>query len=674
MCLEFHPRDIGKILIGYLEGAVIYSFKQNEPRKTFQYHVPRGAPGGDSDPASVGTARSPKLTQATWHPTGTFVITGHEDSSLVIWDPKDGRIIMARTTTDTNVNQPGSASFGDSGRFTPKSPLLKIKWCANQDPDDTGILVAGGTSASMPTRGLTFLELGRTPNYGTTAWPQLSAHFENPKRQRVLPTPPQVEVVNFCLIPRKTPWYAGAHDPIAVLALLATGEITSLSFPSGFPITPTNLLHVSMSFVHPFVDCTAYASIDRARWLGMSETRHSGQRFLLGGVEATQTRKRYVDRSIVQTAHADGTIRIWDAGHADEIENGDVVQADVCRAVGRFDDVKVTKLSLSDASSELAAGLQSGELVVFRWSRNTHPGREPPPASHNQPQALTDVTDRKDPTLVEGFHPFTLLDQQDGPVTALKVSDVGFVAAGFEGGSFAVIDMRGPAIIMHGNINEYLQKDKSGPFRRKSGASQMSWPSTLEFSVMTLDNDGYSSILLHVGTNIGHVVTFKILPGQGGRYSVQYAGFNSLEDLVIAIIPINATSGQPAYASQSAVGSLRDGFKVDGALLVVTKTEARIFRPASAKGAHKSWDGALCYSATITECLDRGLALVGLFGDGTAKSFTLPGLKEVASVKVNHALDVKAFGQAAVNKSGDIIGWSGPSELALLNVWGTGED
>lgn len=43
--MQFHPRDIGTLLIGYPEGAVIYSFSQNKPLKFFQYEVPRGAPG-----------------------------------------------------------------------------------------------------------------------------------------------------------------------------------------------------------------------------------------------------------------------------------------------------------------------------------------------------------------------------------------------------------------------------------------------------------------------------------------------------------------------------------------------------------------------------------------------------------------------------------------------------
>lgn len=68
--LQLHPRDIGELLIGYTEGAVIYSFKQNKILKYFEYEIPPGAPGGSYEPMTADTARKPRLSSATWHPTG----------------------------------------------------------------------------------------------------------------------------------------------------------------------------------------------------------------------------------------------------------------------------------------------------------------------------------------------------------------------------------------------------------------------------------------------------------------------------------------------------------------------------------------------------------------------------------------------------------------------------
>ena len=127
--LQFHPKDIGALLIGYSEGAVIFSFKQNKAVKHFQYEVPRGAQGGDSDSRSSNEIRRPRLTHAIWHPTGTFILTAHDDSSLVFWDPRDGRIVEARTIQETGIHIPGKAAWGGSvEELSLKRPYFNISW------------------------------------------------------------------------------------------------------------------------------------------------------------------------------------------------------------------------------------------------------------------------------------------------------------------------------------------------------------------------------------------------------------------------------------------------------------------------------------------------------------------------------------------------------------------
>ena len=402
---------------------------------------------------------------------------------------------MARTLQDINVDRRGStsATFGSTpGTFALKAPLFRIAWCSKQNPDDTGILIAGGAPTNVPDRGLTFLDLGQTPVYSTSSWQILSAHFEKLKGQYVLQTPANADVVDFCIIPRNSPHYAGAHDPIAVIALLGSGELVTMSFPSGHPITPTNQLHASLTFVHPFVNRIALASVDRTRWLGMTEKRNQGPPILRGGAEGTHPLKRYEDRNVIQTAHADGIIRVWDAGHGDEIENEAMLQVDVARALGRQDDVDVSHMSMSGATGELAVGMRSGEVVVFRWDRNRNFGQDLP---HAKVEAfgLETVTDRAEPGVKEGLLPFTLFAKKSSPVTAVRMSDVGFVAAGFEDGSIVVIDLRGPALIYESSLQDFVHANKRGSIRRSSstrGHAKAEWPTVITFGVMSLEGEG----------------------------------------------------------------------------------------------------------------------------------------------------------------------------------------
>jgi syntaxin-binding protein 5 len=107
-------------------------------------------------------------------------------------------------------------------------------------------------------------------------------------------------------------------------------------------------------------------------------------------------------------------------------------------------------------------------------------------------------------------------------------------------------------------------------------------------------------------------------------------------------------------------------------LLAVSTSGARIFKPATNKGAHKSFDQFLCDSAAVVRYEDLGYALLGLFGDGCARAYSLPALKEIGSVKVNDVLDIRRFSDAVITSTGDVLGWKGPAEISLINVFGRG--
>ncbi|KAI1175291.1 lethal giant larvae like, C-terminal-domain-containing protein [Nemania sp. FL0916] len=664
--LQMHPRDVGKLLIGYSHGAVIYSFKQNQPTRFFEYQVPPGAPGGSHQ--AVDTLRKPKLTHALWHPTGTFVLTAHDDASLVFWDTaKDGRLVMARTLYGLNVDQP----VPNPEQSKPKPPYSHIAWCCKQNPEDSGLLVAGGQPLDGSQSGLTFVELGVTPNYATSSW-QVLADYLKGGRRIALETPVGTEVANFFLVPRMSPHFAGAQDPIAVLALLSSGEMITMSFPSGYPISPTNQLHPSLSFVHPFATKIATSTLSRDKWLGISENRPGGEPILKGGAEATRPRRRFEGRTVIQVAHADSTVRIWDVGHGDEIENPTQLQVDVARAVNRFEDVTITAMSMAQDSSEFAVGTSKGELVMYRWDSNKIYGQNVNQEIPSNPGGLSDIRARSEPNLKSGLQPFSLYEMMQGPISAVKVSNVGFVAVGSENGFISIIDLRGPSVMFHSSLADLTRPEKKSSFLKRSSnvPTEKDWPVVIEFAVLTLDEDKYSSICCFVGTKAGKVITLKLLPsGQG--FKAELAGIAHLGDQVVSICPIVAESGKPAVATGQSVAGLREGRHINGLLVVVTQTEVRIFRPATAKGASKSFSDFLCSAATVTEFELHGMALVGVFGDRTTRAFSLPGLKEIGSAPLP-MLDGSRISNSLVTEDGEVICWTGPSELAVLQVWGAG--
>lgn len=79
----------------------------------------------------------------------------------------------------------------------------------------------------------------------------------------------------------------------------------------------------------------------------------------------------------------------------------------------------------------------------------------------------------------------------------------------------------------------------------------------------------------------------------------------------------------------------------------------------------------LCDAAAVTEFELHGFALVAVFGDGTTRAFTIPGLKEINKASL-HMLDPTRSTNTIVASTGDVVGWAGPSELVVIPVWGTG--
>lgn len=105
----------------------------------------------------------------------------------------------------------------------------------------------------------------------------------------------------------------------------------------------------------------------------------------------------------------------------------------------------------------------------------------------------------------------------------------------------------------------------------------------------------------------------------------------------------------------------------------MTQTEARIFKPATARGASKSFDDYLCEAAAVTNYELHGVALVGVFGDRVTRAFSLPGLKELGSAPLR-IMDGSRVNNSIVTDNGDIFCWTGPSELAVFHCWGANKE
>jgi hypothetical protein len=96
----------------------------------------------------------------------------------------------------------------------------------------------------------------------------------------------------------------------------------------------------------------------------------------------------------------------------------------------------------------------------------------------------------------------------------------------------------------------------------------------------------------------------------------------------------------------------------------------RVFKPASTKGASKSFDDQLCDAARVVEFARQGIAVVAVFGDRTARAYSLPALKEIGRASLP-MLDPARTVSTAISRTGEIFGWTGPSEVSVVSVLGS---
>lgn len=74
----------------------------------------------------------------------------------------------------------------------------------------------------------------------------------------------------------------------------------------------------------------------------------------------------------------------------------------------------------------------------------------------------------------------------------------------------------------------------------------------------------------------------------------------------------------------------------------------------------------------MTELDYRGAVVAAVFGDNTARAFSIPALREMAVSRLP-PLDPARRAGTLMTENGYVFGWVGPSELALLHVWGIGD-
>ncbi|KAL6940290.1 hypothetical protein ACO0QE_004188 [Hanseniaspora vineae] len=665
--IQWNPRNIGQILISYERVTLLYSFIEKTYKQHFVYELPIGAPGGDGKVSN--TIRYPKVVQSLFHPNGLHILTVHEDNSLCFWDCNSGKLILARSLYETGVNIPNGMTNPQPANLC--APIVSVHWICAENPEYTQLLIAGGDFGSNKPISLTLIDLGGTPLYSVTSYEKMAKFYSIRSNQKIIPMPQHRSVARVLPVPRASPFFNGCHNPGIVLILLDNGEIETMLFPSGKITYKASLLPQSLSWMRPSATISTGASVPSKLWVGMMTSTYNKDSILRGGKSRKKQIRPYATRSALLTGHSNGSVRIWDASHA-ELDETSVFDINLSQILNKA-DADITHISYAADNSELAASCEGGEIVLFKFDVNKYydpTGAKQMTARFNRfsvaavNSLLVDVSDRAPSTLKDGFVPSTAIHANSGNVTALTNSNVGFVAAGFINGALLVVDRRGPAAIFFESINKYTKNS--------------AYITSCEFGICAYEGDNYSSILMVCGTDSGEILTFKIVPGVSGRFSVDFCtAMQVLESS--AVENINFVSVERNTSLRASINLMRElpaGTLLPGSVIVSGGTEVATFKPGSSKRSRmKPFKSSIAsantsYIAYSSKDNQRKTALVYILLSmtGDIKVYLAADMKEVKEMHLEFPVQSKFIKHSSVLENGDIILRVSASEAKLYST------
>lgn len=710
LAIEWHPRDIGTLLVTYSYCAVQYLILQGGIKNVFVYTLTSDCRGFElSNKLEVGAKKKlfgspkevvPRMTQACYHPNGLHLVTAHADGTMAFWDSTTGALLEARTVQQRNLHRRGSPINWDA------ASNLTLKWVTGQDPELT-LLIVCGALASSPNL-IHIFEFGYTLKYSLTSHEKQSDFYAKPAEgersimvrfNRRLQERGGLEFILQVLpiVADRQPYFSGGHNPSSFLLLSNMGSLYRVSYRDSEPMP---LLPPSLLLVAPPCTFSSVIAVKSIEWLGILPSKLSSaatnNTIVNGGAPTSRHFPRrlgfddsYVD--VLVSGHEDGTVRFLDVTDGDHQGEKQALQVNYKTALFNGVDsasYRVEYVSVSFESKLIVVGLANGNVALCKFSKpNGNNQTSPPKVDYldcrllhsNGDAAIVDLSQKVSGIFSQTtFSPNCLLKLENKEkISCLQICHAGFLAVGYKTGRLIVCDiLRGPGIMLNeGSISKHLPSVSGDCFI-----------TSVEFTIMEYGQDGFSSLLMLVGTSAGgNFLVFKLVPQQNGTFATVFAdktlGLNYKSDGmgetgIDLIVPINAATGESAVATMENFQKLAKNILIHGFVLCTSKRDLRMLKLPKQKLAHKVVDDS-CLCSGIIRIREKGCVLATITHSGFVKLFGLPALNDVADIKMPPPIYSKLRGsvnngagfKSCIMNSGDIFSWINSSEVMNIILY-----
>lgn len=707
LSIEWHPRDVGLLLVAYSHCVVQYSIAEGGIKNAFMYQLDPSCRGFEySNLIETGGKKKlfgsvkevrPRVVEAHYHPNGLHIVSVHADGTLAFWDANSATLLEARTVKETGLQKQGSPVQVDA------CGEMRVKWITGQDPELTLLLITGA-SVEQPDV-IDVFDFGYTLKYSMTSHDKQREFYCRPQEgQRKIPVkfnrrlqeqgPLEYITAILPLAAEAQPYFNGGHNPSRVILLTSLGALYMRTLN---PLTvPDIVLPPSLARILPPMTFSSSEAVKRVHWFSiLSNRRENGglNTLLSGGAAANKLYPRSIGldegyHTISVMGHEDGSVCLLDITSGEFNDDETVVIINLKDTLDNGTGTasyRPISVSCSFESRELLVGLANGNVAICKFTKSAinppaRSGYEQCAVQHSNGDAkIVDLSRRILGHFGQpSFIPVSLLQvENDDKISYLKLSNAGFAAVGYRSGRLVVCDIsRGPAVIMNlENITKHLPS-----------VTGECYVTSLEFTIMEYGQDGYSSLLLLAGTNAGgNFLVFKIVPQSNGAFDAVFVdktlGLNYRrneegDSCLDKIMPINAATGESAVATLEMFRALARNIVIPGYIVVSSKRDLRVLKLPKQKLAHKVVDEK-CVSSGIINIRPKGFALATLTETGFVKLFSLPSLSDVADIKLpvdtykllQNILKGTAAEKTSVIASGEIIVLLNSTEALNLLVY-----